>query len=178
MEAKLRTDNIFLIGPRGSGKTTVARIVADRLGWAWRDADAVLEERLGRTIRQIFADEGEAGFREIEAAVLREICAGSHLVVATGGGVVLREENRRLLKTHGRVIWLTAEAAVLWQRLQRDELTHERRPNLTTGGLSEVVEMLAQRHCLYAECAETKIDTSALKPEEIADAILDHIRQA
>src|SRR5438477_10775117 len=85
---------VFLIGPRGSGKTTVARLLADRLGWAWLDADAVLEAQGGRSIRQLFAAEGEEGFRRREMAVLEEISRGCRQVVATGGGVVLRAENR------------------------------------------------------------------------------------
>src|SRR5947208_11489758 len=88
---------IFLVGYRGSGKTTVARALADRLGWTWADADVVLEARHGRSIRQIFAEEGEAGFRDKEAALLEDLCGLRRHVIATGGGIVLRPENRRRL---------------------------------------------------------------------------------
>src|SRR5437762_782279 len=99
---------IYLIGPRGSGKTTVARLLAERLGWDWVDADAELEARCGRSIREMFASEGEEGFRRHEAEVLRQLSGRASVVIATGGGVVLREDNRELLK-RGKVVWLTAD---------------------------------------------------------------------
>ena len=93
---------LFLIGYRGSGKSAVARLLAERLGWAWLDADQVLEDRQGQSIRQIFADEGELRFREMEAAILAELCVRQGHVIAVGGGVVLRAENRQRLKDSGR----------------------------------------------------------------------------
>src|SRR6516225_8209056 len=87
--------NIFLIGYRGTGKTTVAQILAERLGWSWTDADAVLEARHARNIRAIFAEEGESGFREKESAILDEIVRLDRQVIATGGGIILKPENRR-----------------------------------------------------------------------------------
>src|SRR5262245_50146085 len=98
---------LFLIGYRGSGKSNVARLLAENLGWSWADADAVLEQKYGRTIRQIFAEEGEAGFRDKETAVLGDLTQLDKHVVATGGGIVLRPENRAQLRT-GKVAWLAA----------------------------------------------------------------------
>ena len=115
---------IFLIGSRGSGKTTVAQLLAGRLGWPWIDADEMLELQAGCSIRQVFAEEGEVGFRDRESAVLAELCQRRRHVIATGGGVVLRPENRARLK-RGRVIWLTGDADTLWQRMQRDRPTVE-----------------------------------------------------
>src|SRR5689334_2595238 len=89
---------IFLIGPRGSGKSTVARLLASRLGWDWVDADVVLERRCACSVRDLFARVGEAGFRDYEAAVLAELCRLRNHVVATGGGVVLRPDNRERLR--------------------------------------------------------------------------------
>jgi len=163
---------LFLIGYRGSGKTTVGRIVAERLGWAFLDADAVLEKRFGQTIREIFAAEGEAGFREKEAAILAELCQRADTVIATGGGIVLREENRRLLKRHGFVTWLTADPATLLARIQADRTTAGRRPNLAGGGLAEVEQLLAVREPLYRACADVVVPVAALSPEQAADAIL------
>jgi shikimate kinase len=163
---------LFLIGYRGSGKTTVGRMVADRLGWGFLDADAVLEERYGQTIREIFAAEGEAGFRDKEAAVLADLCTRNETVVATGGGIVLREENRDLLKRHGFVAWLCAEPPTLLARIQADPSTAARRPSLAGGGLAEIEQLLAVREPLYRACADVEVACGALSPEQAADAIL------
>lgn len=160
---------IFLIGYRGAGKTTVARLVAERLGWTWIDADALLEERAGRTIRQIFATDGEKAFRDLESALLDELGRLQDHVIATGGGVPLREENRARLKT-GTVVWLKAPAEVLWQRLQGDATTAERRPNLAQGGLAEIEELLRVRTPLYEACQNLTVDATQT-PAEIAEAI-------
>jgi len=163
---------IFLIGPRGSGKTTVARLLAERLGWAWVDADDVLEARHGKSVRAIFAEEGEAGFRDREAAVLAELCRRERHVLATGGGVVLREANRELLRRSARVVWLTADAETLWGRLRADASTAERRPALAGGGLEEVVEVLRAREPLYRACADLTVETAGLSPMAVAEEIL------
>lgn len=161
---------IFLIGYRGSGKTTVARLLAEKLGWKWLDADAVLEERAGKSIRQIFADDGETAFRDLESAVLRELCTLEQHVIATGGGVVLREENRACLK-HGAVIWLKAPADILWQRMQNDATTRERRPDLAQGGLAEIEEMLRVRERLYDKCQTLTVDVGSRTAEEAVEEI-------
>lgn len=163
---------IFLIGYRGTGKSTVARLLAERLGWNWLDADVVLETRYGRSIRQIFADEGEAGFREKEAALLDELCRQRQTVVATGGGVILCEVNRQKLREAGPVIWLTADAETIWQRLQACTTTAERRPNLTVGGLAEIQELLRVREPWYRACADSIVETQDRTPEQIVAAIL------
>jgi shikimate kinase len=164
--------SVFLVGYRATGKTTVARLLAKALDWDWADADEVIESRCGRTIRQIFAEEGEAGFREKEAAVLEELCRRLRHVIATGGGVVLREANRTRLRAAGRVVWLTADAATLWGRLQGDSTTTERRPALTVGGLAEVEQLLRAREPLYRACADVVVETAGRSPEEIVAHIL------
>jgi shikimate kinase len=163
-------DLIFLIGYRGSGKTTVARLLAGKLGWGWTDADEVLEQQCARSIREVFAEEGEAGFRDREVAVLCDLARLDKHVVATGGGIILRPENRANLRA-GKVVWLTATAEVLWERLRGDESTARRRPDLTRGGLAEIEEMLKVRAPLYAACADWTVDAAAKSPEEIADLI-------
>jgi shikimate kinase len=160
-----------LIGYRGTGKSTIARLLAARLGWSWLDADALLEERAGRTIRQVFAEEGEAGFREREATLLEELCRRERCVIATGGGVVLRPGNRERLKASGYCIWLTADAATIWQRLQADAATTERRPALTVGGQAEVEQLLHVREPLYRECANLTVHTAGRAPEVIVEKI-------
>jgi shikimate kinase len=164
---------IFLVGPRGSGKTTVARLLAERLGWGWVDADDVLERRAGRTVREVFAAEGEVGFREREAAVLRELAALRRHVIATGGGAVLQEANRELLRVSGLVAWLTADADTLWGRLRGDAATAERRPDLLGGGRAEVEEVLRVRGELYRACAGCAVETAGRTPAEVAAAVAE-----
>jgi shikimate kinase len=168
---------LFLIGYRGAGKTEVARLLAPMLGWAWLDADAVLEERAGQSIRQIFAAEGEPGFRAREAALLQELSGLQDHVIATGGGVILREENRAALK-RGAVVWLRAPADVLWQRMQADVTTSERRPDLAQGGRAEVEELLRVREPLYQACQDFTVEASAQAPEQIADVIAAWFRKS
>ncbi len=164
--------NIFLVGYRGTGKTTVARLLARKLGWQCIDADALLEERHGRSIRQIFADDGEAAFRNLEAAILAELCRTEKQVVASGGGAVLRPENRAALKNSGLVVWLTADAQTLWSRMQNDPTTAERRPDLISGGIGEIEELLRTRQPWYAECAQLIVDTAKKTPEQVCAEIL------
>ena len=163
---------IFLIGYRGTGKSTIARLLADKLGLEAIDADHELERRAGKTIRRIFAEDGEPAFRDLESALLAELGQRDGVVIATGGGVVLRPENRAILRT-GRVVWLTAPAEVLWRRMCGDESTRERRPDLAQGGLGEVAELLRMREPLYRECAELTIDAEQ-SPEAIVEAIRAH----
>src|SRR5262245_18853299 len=163
--------NIILIGYRGTGKSAVARLLAEQLGWEAVDADEVLEIRYGRNIRTIFADEGETGFRDKESAILEEICRGNNQVLATGGGAGLRAEHRRRLRSAGWVGWLTASPAITWQRHRGDAGTAQRRPDLSVGGLAEIEELLRQREPLYRECADITIETAGRSPEEIAEAI-------
>jgi shikimate kinase len=166
---------LFLIGYRGAGKTTVARLLAERLGWKWLDADDVLESRFGRSIRAIFADEGETGFRDKETAVLADLCKLQSHVVATGGGVVLRQENCKQMRGAGLVVWLCADAKTLWKRLQTDASTAQRRPDLTCGGLAEIEQLLAVRQPPYAACAHLTVDTAGREPLEVAAEILQNI---
>src|SRR4051794_15326813 len=163
---------IFLVGYRGSGKSTVARLLAGRLGWGWVDADHVLEGRAGRSIREVFAAEGEAGFRDRESAVLTDLCRLERHIIATGGGVVLRQANRDLLRRSGRVVWLAADADTLWERLRGDAATGERRPPLAGGGRAEVEEVLGFREPLYRACADLTVRTAGRTPEAVVDEIL------
>ena len=145
------------------------------IGWKWVDADKAFEERYGRSIRLIFAEEGEAGFREKEAAVLEQLCGCRNQIVATGGGVVLAAANRDRLRAAGRVIWLTADAQTLWRRLQVDTTTPERRPPLAGGGLVEIQQLLEMRRPLYQACADLSVDTTDVSAEVVARRILDFL---
>lgn len=164
---------ITLVGYRGTGKSTVAALVAGRLGCGWVDADAALETRLGTTIAAVVHERGEPAFRDAEAAILHELLGAEAGVLATGGGVVLREENRAILRRLGRpVIWLTAPADVIRARLAADPLTAARRPALAGADpLAEVEAALAAREPLYREVADAAFDTAA-EPAEVAAAIV------
>ena len=168
-------ERIFLIGYRGTGKSTVAQMLADRLGWTWCDADQVLEEQFGRSIRQIFATEGEAGFRDKESVILRELATRLHCVIATGGGVVLRPENRECLRS-GVAIWLTADPQTIWQRMQADTTTAGRRPDLAQGGLPEIEGLLRIRATLYKACSDWLVDTTNQTPQQVAAQIFDWLQ--
>jgi shikimate kinase len=168
---------VFLIGYRGSGKTTVARILGQRLGWKWKDADEFLEAVHGRTIVRIFAEEGEAGFRSRETAVLEELCRLREHVVATGGGVVLDAANRQRLREAGLAIWLTADIDTLAQRLEQDIAQGARRPALTVGGRAEIEELLKVREPLYRACADLRVETGGRSPLEVAEAIVAWLSQ-
>ncbi len=165
--------NIILIGYRCTGKTTVGRLLAQRLNWPFADVDDRIEAVAGRSIKDIFATEGEPGFRDREAAALTELCAQPGRVIATGGGAVMRESNRAALKTSGYVVWLTAAPETVWERLQTDPTTAARRPNLTpTGGEEEVRALILAREQVYRAVADFAIASDTVSPDGIADAIL------
>lgn len=170
------TPHLYLVGYRGTGKTTVGRLVAEALARPFVDLDEQIETTAGTSIAVIFADEGEAGFRDRETAALRSRMSVSNSVIATGGGIVLREENRRILQSTGFVVWLQAPAAILWDRIRADAGTAARRPNLTSGGLTEIVELLALRERFYREVADAAVDAGGASPEAVADAILTLVR--
>lgn len=164
--------NLFLIGYRGCGKTSVGRALAALLGWPWLDADVELERRAGKSIKQIFADAGEIAFRDLESAVVADLARCDRHVLALGGGAVVREENRQALAGRGKVIWLMASPETLLARISADPATGARRPNLTgQGGLAEIRELLAQREPIYKAAADLVVDAERLNPEQLARQI-------
>jgi shikimate kinase len=168
---------IFLIGYRGTGKTTIARELADRLACDCVDADDIIEQEAGKSIARIFADDGEAIFRDFESNAVAALCGKKRIVVALGGGAVLRESNRiAIAGTGGPVVWLTATVDTILDRVAADKTTSARRPNLTTGGgRDEVDSLLAQRMSLYRECATLVVDTEGKSATEVADEIVDRL---
>lgn len=174
-EQSPRGRGLALVGYRGSGKSTVGKIVASRCGRPFLDADLELEARAGESIRSIFAGQGELVFRDREEETLRELVR-SHpdAVLATGGGAVLRAANRRLLAQFGFVVWLQADPAELIRRLDTDPQAVASRPPLTAAGtLAEVAAVLHDRQPLYAEAADAVIATLNRTPDEIAQQILE-----
>jgi shikimate kinase len=160
---------IVLIGPMGSGKSSVARELAARTGWRWIDTDRLAVQQAGRSIPEIFATHGEEFFRDLESAAVRTLAGLRPAIVATGGGVVVRAENSTLLRSLGCVAWLTASEDVLFTRISRTR----KRPLLETADPRATMRaLLTARDPLYAACAHMKIDTSSLSHAEVADAVL------
>lgn len=163
---------VFLIGYRGTGKTSVARELAARLICNWVDADDVIEQWAGKSIAEIFADDGEAAFRDVESRVVEELSGRAGSIVSLGGGAVLRESNRNAICGAGPVVWLTASVDSIVARLAADGSTASRRPNLTsTGGRAEIESLLNQRMPLYRECATLIVDTEGKTVAQVADEI-------
>ena len=171
MNDLLKGINVFLVGMMGTGKTTVGNLLARQLGYSFVDTDEVIEKTTGKTINQIFADEGEENFRQIESEVLSQLSAHTKLIVATGGGIVLRRFNWSYLH-HGLVIWLDAPVDVLIARLQNDTT----RPLLQNDNPAQALQkLLDQRKSLYAE-ADLHIRISANDtPEQIVSRIIAEI---
>jgi len=170
--------SLFLIGYRGTGKTTVAEQLGTRLGWTWVDADAEIERRAGKPIAEIFAADGEECFRDLEMRVIADLAQQDRAVVAAGGGAVGRAENRAAMRRGGRVVWLTAAVETILRRIQHDPSTALRRPNLTAaGGEAEVRTLLAQREPLYRETADFEVATEGKTPAEIAREICELLGQ-
>jgi len=172
-------NTIALIGYRGTGKTTVAQLVASRLGYDWIDTDVEVESAIGMSISEYFARSGEEAFREVEAQVVAKLCDRPRTVLALGGGAVLRESSRQLLADCGDVVWLWASAATIESRLAQDPTTGERRPNLTNhGGRTEIEALLQEREPIYRSCATLEVDTEDRAPAEIADEIVATLKPA
>jgi shikimate kinase len=166
---------LALIGYRGSGKSTVGRLVAERLSRTFLDADLEIEARAGKSIAAIFAESGEPAFRDWEERTLAQlIAAHPRSVIATGGGAVIRELNRKRLREFGFVVWLTATPSVLAERLAADHRTLPGRPALSAlGTLDEIREILEVRTPLYRELADAVIDTNEHQLENIVATIVD-----
>jgi shikimate kinase len=166
---------LALVGTRGTGKSTVGRILAERLVRPFLDADVELEEKFGRSIASIFAEDGEPRFRDCEERVLSELTsAHPGAILATGGGAVLRAANREALRSFGFVVWLWADPAEAVARIEADRRSPERRPALTPAGtLAELADVLEARRPLYRAVADAVVDTSGQTPQDVALAILE-----
>ena len=174
------TQRVLLVGLRGAGKTTVGAALARLLGWRHVDTDEWVQGRAQRTIREIFDDEGEERFREWESAALRAALGEICVVVSLGGGVVLRRENRELLRTNGFCVWLTAPTDELTRRVAADPRTAATRPALGAAASrsGELAELLEVRRALYEEVAHSIVLTEKRSIAEIAAEIAARIRPA
>lgn len=166
---------VFLVGPMGAGKTTIGKLLAHQLGYPFKDTDREIEDRTGADIPWIFDVEGEAGFREREIAVLADLSMQGQQVVATGGGIIMREENRECLKLSGIVFFLTASIEQLLERTAKDK----RRPLLQVADPeARIRELIALREPLYREVATHVIDTNRRPPRQVAQEMADLVRKS
>jgi len=166
--AVARPHRLLLVGMMGAGKTTVGQLAAARLGWPYLDSDAEVVAATGKTVPEIFAESGEAAFRAEETKALERALALDPVVVSVAGGAVLSEENRRLIRGGGTVVWLRAQVATLVARVGDGA----GRPLLEDGAAAALARLDAVRRPLYAEVADTVIDVEGRQPAEVASAAI------
>lgn len=164
MPAMKMAGNIFFVGLMGSGKTTIGRALARKLNLHFIDSDHEIEKRTGVSVPTIFEIEGEGGFRDRESEVIADLVTSKNLILATGGGAVLREQNRELLKRNGTVVYLRAPVEELFARTSRDR----NRPLLQTADpMARLQELFVLRDPLYKETAHVTIDTNRQSVQQL-----------
>ena len=169
--------NLVLIGYRCTGKTTIGRILAGKLGWPLVDTDTLIQERAGKTIKEIVAAGGWPEFRRLEREVIADVAAGDRQVISTGGGATLDDNNTKALRAGGTVILLTAAPEVVWERMKADPKTLAERPNLTdSGGIAEVTRVLEDRRAKYQAAHHYAVETDRYPPDAAAARILDWLK--
>ena len=165
--------NLILVGPMGAGKSTIGRLLAKELKLQFKDTDKEIEQRTGADIPWIFDVEGEQGFREREQSMVVELCELDGVVIATGGGVVLRPENRQALRDGGRVVYLHASVEQQLERTSRDR----NRPLLRNAEPGKVLRNLMEiRDPLYREIADIIIETDERPPRLVVQEIIDRLK--
>jgi len=173
------TGTIYMVGARGAGKTTIGRALAQALGWAFTDTDVFMQQQTQLSVAEMVAKDGWPGFRRNESLALHAVSKPS-TVVATGGGMVLAEENRQFMQQHGKVIYLRSPANVLAQRLS-DYPLDSQRPTLTGQPIAEEMqEVLAAREALYLSVADFVLDGTAAPQQVVANILqalsLEHVK--
>ena len=161
--------SIFLMGYRGCGKSTIGRKLADRLWLKFVDTDDLISKKAGKTIKEIFAQEGEEKFRDLEAETIAEVTQLKDHVIALGGGAILRPANRDALQNRGhKIIYLKCEPAVLHQRIHADPKTAATRPDLThlAGSVEEIQKLLEVREPLYRQMKTAELEVTRLTVDE------------
>ncbi|MBA3014957.1 MAG: shikimate kinase [Proteobacteria bacterium] len=170
--------NIILIGYRATGKTTVGQELATHLGLRFIDMDHEVEQRQGRSISEMVADQGWSYFRRLERELLEELLGWRDVVISTGGGVILNQDLWPRVKASGLVVWLTADRKTICQRLLGDDQTASQRPSLTgSDPFAEIAQVLAQREPLYRAGSHLEVDTGCLGLDEIISLIVNRVRE-
>lgn len=165
-----------LIGYRATGKTVVGNFLAQHLGFPCIDTDVEIVKRAGCSIAEIFANQGEDAFRDLESQVIDEMTQRSQIVLSLGGGAILREANRQFIARCDPVVWLQAAVQTIADRIAADTVSGSQRPNLTSkGGIAEIQQVLEQRTPLYDACATMCLETETQTPESLAKAIFEAI---
>ena len=169
--------NLYLTGYRGSGKSTVGKLLKELLEWDFLDTDEEIESVAGKSICQIFESVGEAGFRQLESRVISEAAELDKFVVSLGGGAVLADANRQAICESGSAVWLKISPETSLARINADQKSTSQRPNLTqTGGIAEIEQMMAARSPIYQSIADLIVEADFKSPSEIAAAIFDYFR--
>ena len=170
----MQKNNIYLVGPMGAGKSTIGRLLSAELKLEFKDSDKEIEDRCGCNIPWIFDVEGEAGFRDREAMAIDEITQESNVLMATGGGAVLRPENRMALKNRGTVVYLKTSVEQQLARTGKDK----NRPLLQIPNPREVLSrLMAARDPLYQEVADITIQTDDRNPKYVVQEVLKRLQQ-
>ena len=165
--------NLYLVGYRCTGKSSVGRIVSDALGWIFVDMDNELQAEEGRNIQQIVQDQGWEYFRKRESNLLQRLGRGSKQVIATGGGVVTNPSNVSRMHSSGKVVWLHGSPNTIAQRMAADNHTGGQRPPLRgRDSVAEIEDILAERLPLYQQAMHFRVDTDGLSPREVAELVL------
>lgn len=171
-------EHIFLIGYRGTGKSTIGRLLADRLRMDFVDTDRLICKARNSDIKNIVAAEGWEGFRRYEAEALAEAAGGPPRVVATGGGAILHRQQWQRIRDTALVVWLSADIATLVARLKRSGKGNAARPSLTGSAIhAEIEVVLAERIPLYREYSNLRVDTGKVGTAEAVEIIADAYRQ-
>ena len=168
-------ENIVLVGFMGSGKSSIGRQLAKRLGFQFLDTDQLIVDRAKKEIADIFAMDGEAAFRDLETSVLASVAHLQRCVVATGGGAVIREQNRQIMREIGFVVGLTADPQVIYERVSRNN----KRPLLQTQDpRGTIIALLESRRSAYEQAARFTLDTTHLTHAQAVEAIIAEARNA
>jgi shikimate kinase len=170
--------NVFLIGYRCTGKSSVGGLLGARLGRSFIDTDSLVVSEMGISIREIVDSRGWKAFRRLECTALQQVCTADRRVVATGGGIVLDVDNVNLMKRSGTIIWLRASPETIKSRMVQDRASEALRPALTTtNDISEIEETLIERDPLYKHAMDFSVDTDHRGIDEICDLIIGNLNR-